>query len=626
MGDDKTNTNLKKKSFQDIYIEMGVISKDEMDKALEKSKKDRKKISNYLLENKIINNKQFAQASAIHYNLQFKDLHDVIPSEAAYSQLPYEFAHKNCILPFELEGNILKLIVHDPISIMSIGPIKKTIKYDYIVFIGVQNEILDHIEKCYKKKVVSRLITTDIFTNKIKTTHFDKQSSILSTSTSASASISKDSSLSTSNNKNQVTVQTNKTDENESITLILNKIIERAIIHKSSDIHIEPDNEKLRVRERIDGILHEREIFPLEFHILIISRIKVMANLDIAEKRISQDGRFNYVFKECSVDFRVSTLPTVKGEKVVLRLLDKGNLRMNLDELDIQNEMLVDIKKILHDPHGIILVTGPTGSGKTTTVYSMLNYINDIEENIITVEDPVEYQFPVVNQVQVNTKVGLTFPVILRTILRQDPDVIMIGEIRDRETADIAIRAALTGHLVISTLHTNDSLKAIDRLIDIGIEPYLIVSSLLGIVSQRLIRRLCPHCKEIEDRIEKFNLLPYRSTKIDYKNKIFKHNGCEKCYHTGYLGRMAIYELLLPTTDIGRAIKNRSNIEELYLIAKKCGFKTIQENALSCLLDGLTTIDELIGAIGTSNPYESAINENTSYPSTTNTNNKKGDT
>ncbi|MBF0316206.1 MAG: Flp pilus assembly complex ATPase component TadA [Oligoflexia bacterium] len=582
---DQVASNKGKKRLSDIIVELKYLTRAQVEMAIEKSRACGMRYGAYLLDKKMLTELQYCQCMAIHFNIEFKNLVGVVASAESLAQIPYELALKCTMFPFAIEKGVLLIAVHDPQSILQISELSKNLQYDFKIYLSPKDQIIQNIQKSYNQKGTLKLLAKDIFGKSDKIADAVK---------------------STGKQFHQM-INFGKTSDDitVSVTNIINRIIERAIANRTSDIHIEPDDDKLRIRERIDGVLHEKEVFPLEFHSSFISRLKVMASLDIAEKRISQDGRFTYTYKgESVVDFRVSTLPTVKGEKLVLRLLDKSNLKLDLKHLGMSEEMMLLVKKMLYRPHGILLVTGPTGSGKTTTVYSMLNCINDLERNIITVEDPVEYRFNVVNQVQVNTKVGLTFPVVLRTILRQDPDVMMIGEIRDRETADIAIRAALTGHLVISTLHTNDSLKTIDRLIDIGVEPYLIASALLGVVAQRLVRRLCPHCKQRDDRDDKLALLPMESEKYKQSRTLYKAKGCEQCNQTGYTGRVAIYEMFVPDNAIARAIKNRANIEDLYLIAKNQGFKTIQDHAYSMLFDGTTSIDEIFHTVGTTSSYE----------------------
>ncbi|MFH2137504.1 MAG: ATPase, T2SS/T4P/T4SS family [Candidatus Omnitrophota bacterium] len=348
---------------------------------------------------------------------------------------------------------------------------------------------------------------------------------------------------------------------------LVNLIIAKAVSEGASDIHIEPEENSLRVRFRVDGLLHEAAKPAQYLQASIISRIKVMSNLDIAERRIPQDGRFNLKMEGKAIDVRVSCMPTVYGENVVLRLLDTSSAFRALNEMGFPEVMLKEYNKLIYRPYGIVLVTGPTGSGKTTTLYASLDKINAIEKNIITVEDPVEYKLPGIRQTMVNSKVNLTFASGMRAILRQDPDIIMVGEIRDTETAEIAIQAALTGHLVFSTLHTNDAASAVTRLIDMGIEPFLIASSVIGVIAQRLVRVICKECKG---------------------------KGCPVCLEKGYKGRVGIYELLVPDEDIRQMMMKRASSEEIRIAALKKGMRSLRESGLEKVKAGITSEEEVL--------------------------------
>lgn len=376
---------------------------------------------------------------------------------------------------------------------------------------------------------------------------------------------------------------------------LVNLIIMKAVREGASDIHIEPEEEALKTRFRVDGMLHEITSPPKYLQSAIISRIKIMADLNIAERRIPQDGRFTIKMEGKTIDVRVSCVPTIYGENVVLRLLDASSALLTLTQLGFSEQVLEKYQKLISRPHGIILVTGPTGSGKTTTLYASLNKINTVEKNIITIEDPVEYKLEGVRQIQVNPKVNLTFANGLRSILRQDPNVIMVGEIRDFETVEIAIHAALTGHLVFSTLHTNDAPGAITRMIDMGAEPFLISSSVIGILAQRLVRTICKECKEeytptkealkdigLEDKGEK--------TKI----KFYRGKGCPKCMNTGYKGRISIYELLLPDDKIRNLIVAKAQLDEIRNQARSQGMTTLMEDGIQKIKEGMTTAEEVL--------------------------------
>ena len=373
---------------------------------------------------------------------------------------------------------------------------------------------------------------------------------------------------------------------------LVNLIIMKAVQERASDIHIEPEEEVLKTRFRVDGMLHESSSPPKYLQSAVISRIKIMANLDIAERRKPQDGRFSLKAEGRGIDVRVSCMPTIYGENVVLRLLDASSALLGLDQLGFSKAILNEYNKLITRAYGIILVTGPTGSGKTTTLYASLDKINTREKNIVTIEDPVEYKLPGIRQIQVDTNVGLTFANGLRSILRQDPDIIMVGEIRDLETAEIAIQAALTGHLVYSTLHTNDATSAVTRMIDMGVEPFLVSSSVVGILAQRLVRKICEGCKEkyepTEEMLKDIGLSKKQSVAF-YRGK-----GCPKCMNTGYKGRISIYELMLPDDKIRNAIVAKSQADEIRKLARSTGMITLMEDGVEKVKAGITTVEEVL--------------------------------
>jgi type IV pilus assembly protein PilB len=377
---------------------------------------------------------------------------------------------------------------------------------------------------------------------------------------------------------------------------LVNLIILQAIEQRASDIHVEPQEKSLSVRYRIDGVLRETAPPPKRMQSAIISRIKILSNLDIGERRLPQDGSCKVRVLNKEVDIRVSVLPTVHGEKVVMRILDKSNLRYSIEDLGLDKEDLARFSNGIKMPHGMILVTGPTGSGKTTTLYSALSQLNSPEKNIITVEEPVEYVIAGINQVQVRSDIGLSFSAGLRSILRQDPDIILVGEIRDQDTLSIAIKAALTGHLVFSTVHTNDAASTVTRLIDMGLEPYLIGSSLLMVVAQRLVRGICSECKvEYKPEPELLKRLNIEDRGITF----YKGMGCEACGDTGYKGRMAIFEMLSMTPELRNMVVSGTNDEEIKGVAKKRGFSTLLESGICKVEQGLTTIDEVLSVAAT---------------------------
>ncbi|NQT06755.1 MAG: type II secretion system ATPase GspE [Candidatus Omnitrophica bacterium] len=380
--------------------------------------------------------------------------------------------------------------------------------------------------------------------------------------------------------------------EEPAVVKLVNMIIMKAAKEGSSDIHIEPEEMALKTRFRVDGMLHEEAAPPKHLQSAIISRIKIMANLDISERRVPQDGRFDVNIAGKKIDIRVSTVPTIYGENIVMRLLDVSSTLLTLKDMGFTKDILVNYEKLIKRPHGIVLVTGPTGSGKTTTLYASLDKINTVEKNIITIEDPVEYRLAGVRQIQVNAKVDLTFANGLRSILRQDPDVIMVGEIRDHETAEIAIHAALTGHLVFSTLHTNDAPGAVARLIDMGTEPFLVSSSIAGVLAQRLVRKICPNCKtEHTPTKEALKDVGFDGNE---KIKFYSGKGCSKCSNLGYKGRIGIFELLLLDDKIRNLIIAKAPVDEIRNAARASGMHTLLENGMDKIREGATTVEEVL--------------------------------
>jgi len=374
----------------------------------------------------------------------------------------------------------------------------------------------------------------------------------------------------------------------------VNLIITRAIELRASDIHFEPFEEQFRVRYRVDGVLHDVESPPKRLQAAIVSRVKIMAKLNIAERRLPQDGRIMLRVKGKEIDFRVSSIPTIYGESIVLRILDKSSIVLDIEKLGFPPDTMQGFAELIQKPHGIILVTGPTGSGKTTTLYCVLQKINSPDKKIITVEDPVEYQLRGINQIQVKASIGLTFANSLRSIVRQDPDVILIGEIRDAETAEIAIHSALTGHLVLSTLHTNDAPSAMTRLIDMGMEDYLLSSTIIGILAQRLVRVACPDCREPYSP----NPMILKELKLDGEDlshsNIIDVRGCESCSHTGYWGRMGIFEFLKVTDDVQKLILGKKDANIIKEAARKEGMRTLREDGWLKVKQGMTTVSEVL--------------------------------
>jgi len=479
-------------------------------------------------------------------------------------RIPYLFAKNNSLIPIEENNKKVLIAVSDPYNLEAINELYLIFDKEIETKIFSKEEIEKAIEVCYQQ-----VKKTKSDPSKIIRPSFIEGYDLL-----------------------------NQVSDNESVN-ILNTIILEAITQKSSDIHFEPENDILKIRYRIDGVLQQRDFVTKEHMSKITTRIKVMAKLDIAEKRLPQDGRIKLMINKREIDLRISTIPTVYGERVVLRILDKSNIILGLDMIGMEKDLLASFKRAISYPEGIILVTGPTGSGKTTTLYSAISELNSSKLNIMTIEDPVEYKLANIAQIAVNPKIDLTFAKGLRHILRQDPDIIMLGEIRDEETAEIAIQASLTGHLVLSTLHTNDAPSAIVRLIDMKIEPYLLSSTIIAVLAQRLVRKICLHCKEEyepdKSELEELNI---------HEKKLFRGSGCSKCFNTGYEGRCGIYELMIMDDRVKKQIKKGVDVSQIKA-SLDASFKTLKDHSLELIKKGITTPSEVIKATRSTQNYGS---------------------
>ncbi len=500
-------------------------------------------------------------------------------------KLPLEFLKNQCAIPVVLEDGRITIALADPLNVEA---------YDAILSILAGTSDINSIWKpgqpCSRvtcpaaeiEKAISRCYYHQNASTGINNNNSDVQSVT-----------DQDSDI------GQSSIQTHAEDllniaNKAPIVKLVNKIFFQAVHSRASDIHIEPYENEARVRFRIDGVLHDVFTLPKQQIAALLSRLKIMANLNIAERRLPQDGQSRIKIGRDLVDIRVSVIPTLGGERVMLRLLDKSRVQLGLDQIGFSPEILNHFRNLINIPHGIILLTGPTGSGKTTTLYAALNELNCEERNILTVEDPIEYQLPGIGQMQVKPKINLTFANCFRHILRQDPDVIMIGEIRDIETAEIAIQASLTGHLVLSTLHTNDSASAITRLIDMGIEPYLISSSVIAVMAQRLIRVICPHCKSpYGPQEQQISSWTEKEKAALVRGQLYKGPGCENCLQTGYIGRTGISELLIIDDDIKELTTKRAGSHIIKQVAVEKGTSTLREDGIRKALAGETTLEEV---------------------------------
>jgi type IV pilus assembly protein PilB len=545
-----------KRPLGDILIQSGLIGPTELANALEVQKASGHRLGEVLVAMGYLTESDVARAIAGQLGIQFVPDHE-LQVDIAYARLiPPSVARKTSALPLREEGECLLVAMSDPLDVFS----------------------QDEIRHLTRRRLKPVACTSQGIAKAIA--QYERLAALRHKHGALEASVSVEVALPPDLNDGPV-IQ------------VVNDLIDSAITDRASDIHIEPAEEKFRVRYRVDGFLREVYSYAMNSHPAVVARLKVLAGLDISERRAPQDGRIELRDKGRNVDLRVSTLPTVFGEKVVLRLFDRSQALPSLEALGFPPGVFEGYTGCARRPHGMLLVTGPTGSGKTSTLISTLAFLNSMEKNIVTIEDPVEYQLAGVNHVQVNPRAGLSFADGLRAILRQDPNIIMVGEVRDGETADVAIRAALTGHLVLSTLHTNDAAGALTRLIDMDVEPYLIASSVLGVMAQRLVRKLCPHCREpyVADA---FPFIEYGCTVADPNRiKLYRAKGCTRCNGMGYLGRFPIFEFLRITPAIQEMVVQRCPVSEIRQHAQSEGMQLLITNGLQRALEGLTTPEEI---------------------------------
>ncbi|MBE5896691.1 MAG: type II secretion system protein GspE [Lachnospiraceae bacterium] len=556
----------------ELLIAAGTINEEQLNRALEIQKETKDRLGTVLIENNIITEDQLIESLQMQLGIEYVDLTQVkIPIELA-SAVPKNIAKQYGVVPVQIVRDEIYLAMSDPLNFYAIEEVKKSARKKVVPMVARSSSVEYAIQVLYGNEGAAKAIEE----MKMESAASANGDSV-TPATAFTTNVIGDDSVS-----NAPTIR------------LVNSIIERAVDERASDIHIEPREEDLYVRMRIDGLMREILTVPKDLQNSVISRIKVISGLDISEKRVPQDGRFNVHVRGKDIDLRVSTLPTVYGEKIVARLLDKSDGRVTKEKVGLTGRDEEIFDKMMKWHSGVILLVGPTGSGKTTTMYAMINELNKPEVNLVTLEDPVEYNVDGVNQVQINEKTGMTFAAGLRAILRQDPDIVAVGEIRDGETAEIAMRAAITGRLVLSTIHTNDAVGTIERLQDIGVEPYLTASALRGIISQRLVRRICPHCKTAYDpSIEELEdlRLPKRPGM-----KFYRGTGCPECFNTGYRGRAAIFEMLPMNQAVREMIseKERRSVIEEKLKSADSGFVSMRENAIRMMLEGVTTVEEVM--------------------------------
>ncbi len=557
------------RALESILVEDFHILPESLDEVKRIQEEKKKEFWEALLQANLLDENDLLQALSKQWNIPViekitDDQLDVTITE----KFPIQYLRLHKIVPIHGARGNVAVVVSNPRSMPAVDDIRVILGIDNLeIWLASESEVLSAINRTYDQ-------ATHTAESVIADMDSDESSEILS----------------------QLEETADLLDDTSDAPIIrlVNLILSQAVKARASDIHIEPFQRHLKVRFRIDGILYNTLSPPRHIHSAIVSRIKIMARLNIAEKRLPQDGRIEIKIGDRPIDIRVSTLPTIFGERVVLRLLDKSESLLRLEELGLSDKQLKTFLKLIGQPNGIILVTGPTGSGKTTTLYAALSRINSPDKNIITIEDPIEYQLDGIGQIQVNPKINLTFATGLRSIVRQDPDVILVGEIRDLETAEIAIQSALTGHLVFSTLHTNDSAGAITRLIDMGIEPFLVSSAVNAILAQRLVRVICPYCKE-EYSPPLFSLEEIGLTEdLVTGKKFYRGKGCSDCSNTGFRGRMGIYELLILDDEIKSLISRTSDSNDIKKEALKKGLITLRRDGAQKVLDGFTTVEEVI--------------------------------
>ncbi len=574
--------SIKKKMLGEMLVAGGLIKDEQLKRALEEQGKKGGKIEEILVDLGFINEHNLATFLGRQFHLPFVEIDKQLLDPESLTLIPAEMARRLTAIPLYRDKDAVVVAMSDPLNIFGLDDIKKAAGREIRQVVATRSDIQRAIDRYYG---MSQTIEA-------ATMNFAEE---MGTAIEEVAEVS------------------GAAAEDAPVVKLVSMLLAQAMMDHASDIHIDPEGNHIKVRYRIDGMLREVRTLPREMHSPIVSRIKILANMDIAEKRIPQDGRFQArithsesgplvtsVFSErntlrmdgdTTVDIRVSTLPVIQGETIVMRILDRTQIIMSLDGLRFSPDMLERYRRLLARPYGMILVTGPTGSGKTTTLYASINTIDRKANNIVTVEDPVEYQIMGVNQMQVNPKAGVTFASGLRSILRQDPDIIMVGEIRDRETAEIAIHAALTGHLVFATLHTNDAAGAATRLVDMGIEPFLISSSVIGILAQRLVRKICDHCRKpytaTPDLLRSLGISTGETT-------FFRGQGCPACKNTGYQGRVAIFELMDMHDAIRNCIIMKSSSSSIKAAAARTGFKTLREEGLIRATAGITTVEEVL--------------------------------
>ena len=566
-----------KKRLGDVLLEQELVTEEQLRECINLQRQKGGNLASILLEKEYLSEEDLVVTLSEQLGIpHIRVAHYNIPEEVL-EEVPESLARQYIMLPVSVTGGVLTLAMADPLNIMALDDLSLLTSYEIKPVVAMQSELAETIEEHYgvgKKgeQLYDELIGDDGDADVQEVEEEDEMADISQLKSDA---------------------------EDAPVIRLVNLILVNGLEAGASDLHLEPFEKVVRVRYRVDGKLEETKSPPRNMYAAIVSRIKIMAKLDIAEHRLPQDGRFRIIFKGREIDFRTAILPCYHGEKIVMRVLDKGSLTLDLDKLGFENQPMETFKHALSLPYGMLLITGPTGSGKTTTLYSSLHKLNEVTENVVTVEDPVEYELFGVNQVQTKAEIGFTFAAALRQILRQDPDTVMVGEIRDEETADVAVKAALTGHLVLSTLHTNDASSVFTRLTDMNLEPFLVHSSVALAAAQRLMRRVCADCKEnVQVPQEALEQVQFRADTYSETPTWVRGRGCTTCKNTGYKGRLAVIEAMNNYPELENTILTRGSSSQIKKIAVQCGMRTLRQNALAKAAKGLSTIEEVLRVTG----------------------------
>jgi len=559
----------KRKTLGEILLEWGVVTPTAVEEAVKHARKENMRIGEALVALGFADEEDVTKALAKQYDMEYVDLERQSIGPDLLKEIPTEIIRRHMVLPIGKNGSRLKVVITDPLDLETLDMLRFRLGTEIECALASKSKLRDYIDRFVRSDV-----SIDEAVHQFEDQAGDQEGKTVNT----------------------IDINALGGDENEApVIRLVTMLITEAVNMRASDIHIEPMADRVRVRYRIDGVCRERDNIPKRMQGPVINRIKIMAGIDLVEKRLPTDGRITMTVAGKDIDFRVSCVPGYHGESVVLRILDPENARMSIESLGFEHEDYERFLRIIKRPNGIFLVTGPTGSGKTTTLYAALNELNRPDRKIITAEDPIEYNFTGINQVQVNEAIGLTFAKILRAMLRQAPNIILVGEIRDLEVAEVAIQAALTGHLVFSTLHTNDAPSAITRLIDMGVKPFLVASAVQAVMAQRLVRVICPECKEVDPNPDRkiMRLLGFTEDEIN-SITVYRGRGCSACHGTGYRGRTGIFELMEMNYRLAEMAMRRAPLSELRREAHASGMTTLLEDGRRKIMRGITTPQELV--------------------------------